>query len=117
MTFPPQIVAAVLFLDPSPLPSPVPGVWVHRYPASLVTGEDPGKGRSAKPPSPRKATEKSKRQGEESEEEGVTVTMTRLTPEDDSNPQLKKGVYTAPKWSYCHSVTKGLRAYRKQQGS
>jgi len=36
--------------------------------------EDPGKGLSPKPPSSRKATEKSKRHGEESEEEEVTVT-------------------------------------------
>ena len=42
--------------------------------AEEVVEEDPGKGPSSKPPSLRKATEKTKRHGEESEEEGVTVT-------------------------------------------
>ena len=36
--------------------------------------EDPGEGPSPKPPPLRKAAEKNKRHGEESDEEGVTVT-------------------------------------------
>ena len=39
--------------------------------------EGPGEGPCSKPPSQRKATEKRKRHGEESDEEGVTVTTIR----------------------------------------
>ena len=57
--------------------------WVSSHPEQKEdteeVEEDPGQGPSPKPPSLRKAMEKTKRCGEESKEEEVTVTTTRRT--------------------------------------